>query len=30
MLTRETHVVRFAVYYGDSNPKIEHENKKIN
>ena len=30
MLTRETQVVRFAVvyYHGDSNPKIEHENKK--
>ena len=30
MLTGETQVVRFAVvrYHGDSNPKIEHENKK--
>ena len=30
MLTRETHVVHFAVvwYHGDSNLKIEHENKK--
>ena len=30
MLTRETQVVRFAVvwYYGDSNPKTEHGNKK--
>ena len=30
MLTRETQVVRFAVvwYHGDSDPKIEQENKK--
>ena len=30
MLTRETQVVHFAVvwYHRDSNPKIEHENKK--
>ena len=30
MLTCETQVVHFAVvwYHGDSNPKIEHENKK--
>ena len=30
MLTHETQVVRFPLvwYHGESNPKIEHENKK--